>query len=99
MWFEPPSVCRWETAEETKISERMENIFNNVDTSTKLKRRSLKDRKVLEDFNMLNMPCGLDLYCLMQDFVVPRLPNGYEVKVGDTIVSRKSSSNRGTPIL
>lgn len=95
MWFEPPSVCRWETAEETKISELMENGFSNVDTSTKIKRRLFKDRKVLEDFNMLNMPCGLDLYCLMQDFVVPRLPNGYEVKVGDALVSRKSSSNRG----
>lgn len=95
MWFEPPSVCRWETAEETKISERMENGFSNSDISTKIKRRLLKDRKVLEDFNMLNMPCGLDLYCLMQDFVVPRLPNGYEVRVGDKIVSRKSSSNRG----
>lgn len=92
MWFEPPSVCRWETVAETKISEELENGFS-VEPS-RPSRKILNERKVLDDFNLLNLPRGLNLYALMQDFVVPRLPDGYCVRIGETIVDKKNNQKR-----
>lgn len=86
MWFEPPTVCRWETAEETKISELLEKKRNLHSAKKKRAAHKRQPPKVIKDFDLLNMPSGLDLYCLMQEFVVPRLPNGYMVKMGKITV-------------
>lgn len=92
MWFEPPTVCRWETAEETKISELLEKKRNLHSAKKKRGSRKRQPPKIIKDFDLLNMPTGLDLYCLMQEFVVPRLPNGYMVKMGRINVKPPSSA-------
>lgn len=95
MWFEPPTVCRWETIEETKISEKFENKRAEsiqIQDSTRSKiHKTERSEKVIEDFDMLNIPSGVDLDCIMKEFVAPRLPNGYTIKVKEKLTRRKSS--------
>lgn len=91
MWFEPPLVCRWEITAETKISEELENGINVSNKHRRASKHFHKNRKIISDFNLLDIPSGLDLFCLMQEFVIPRLPNGYTVKVGTIVLERKNS--------
>ncbi|XP_055915568.1 dynein axonemal intermediate chain 7 isoform X2 [Eupeodes corollae] len=35
----------------------------------------------ITDFNMYNIPNGLDIYGLLEDYVVPRLPEGYSIQM------------------
>lgn len=90
MWFEPPTVCRWEWPKETNYSE-------SKNTSKKYKMKQIKKKttqppRLIEDFNLFNIPAGLDMYCIMQDFVVPRLPNGYCIKIDRVVGDRRRSS-------
>lgn len=89
MWFEPPTVCRWEWPDETNYSERKKNTKKS---KTKLKLKVHKKPKIIEDFNLFNIPSGLDMYCIMQEFVVPRLPNGYSIKIDRVVGDRRRSS-------
>lgn len=115
LWFEPPIVCRWETAEETKISEELikaeekrknskelndssdENELDETDVPRRLsnekKRRKKISRKVrkISDFDLIDIPSNIDIYFLMRYFVVPRLPDGYGVKIEMGRNERKSS--------
>lgn len=97
MWLEPPTVCRWETAEETKISEELErnNLAEEKGGVKKLK-STAKPLKIINNFDLLNMPGDIDLYSLFQEFVVPRLPNGYTMKMRRPSTSRRSSSLKGS---
>lgn len=142
LWFEPPTVCRWETYDETEISieatERMqrENPFfkmmaessqqtkpengdksehdDGIDVegeggsdkdktemiehddedetikmisetfqSDKVKTR-VRDKtksKKIRDFNLFEIPRKINLHDLMLNFVVPRLPDGYGIRM------------------
>lgn len=114
LWFEPPIVCRWETAEETKISEdlikaeeKRKNSKEVVDSSDdeldeadaprrlssekKRKKRSSRKVRKIQDFNLIDIPSHIDIYFLMRYFVVPRLPDGYGVKIEMGRNERKSS--------
>lgn len=94
MWLEPPTVCRWETPDETKISEQLEKSNVLTDKLTKKKMKSpIKSLKCVNDFDLLNMPSKIDLYSLFQEFVVPRLPNGYTMKMRRPNSSRRRSSS------
>lgn len=97
MWLEPPTVCRWETPEETKISEKLDksNLTMEKSAITKFK-SSIKSSKYVNDFDLLNMPSKIDLYSLFQEFVVPRLPNGYTMKMRRPNSTRRNSSLKGT---
>lgn len=89
MWFEPPTVCRWEWPEETNYSERRKNAKKS---KTKFKHKQSKPPRIIEDFNLFNIPSGLDMYSIMQEFVVPRLPNGYSIKIHRVVGDRRRSS-------
>lgn len=113
LWFEPPIVCRWETAEETKISEELikaeERRKNSKEDdssddekldeteprrqSNEKNRKKKVPRKVrkIQDFNLIDIPSNIDIYFLMRYFVVPRLPDGYGVKIEMGRNERKSS--------
>lgn len=97
MWLEPPTVCRWETVEETKISEELEkNSLTEVKGAVKQFKCPVKPVKIITDFDLLNMPGNIDLFSLFQEFVVPRLPNGYTMKMRRLSTSRRSSSLKGS---
>ncbi|GAB0101009.1 dynein axonemal intermediate chain 7 [Sergentomyia squamirostris] len=99
-WFEPPIVCRLECPEEVEESLREDNedvtnlpltaeIPDHVPSGKKAK----IDPRIIEirDFNLLFIPPRIDLYALMTDFVVPRLPDGYGVKIDEVPGQRKGS--------
>lgn len=97
MWLEPPTVCRWETPAETKISEELEKSRLPMDKSSKKNRKSaIKSLKCVNDFDLLNIPYEIDLYSLFQEFVVPRLPNGYTMKMRRPKSTRRCSSLKGS---
>lgn len=93
IWFEPPTVCRWETIEETEISEKIENK-----TTELTKRRSLKmiakkpcrSEMLIEDFDLLDIPPKIDINFIIQEIIVPRIPNGYTIAMSD-VAPRKNS--------
>ncbi|KAJ6632758.1 Dynein axonemal intermediate chain 7 like [Pseudolycoriella hygida] len=89
MWFEPPTVCRWEWPKETQYSEG-KRMVKKSKISTK--KKSSKPPLVIEDFNLFSIPSGLDMYCIMQEFVVPRLPNGYSIKIDRVLGDHRRSS-------
>lgn len=95
MWFEPPTVCRWETPEETKASERLENKRSESIYATEeahnISGLFKKLGKIIEDFNLFDIPPSVDLQCVMKEFVVPRLPNGYTIQIHEVAAQRKSS--------
>lgn len=95
MWLEPPTVCRWETPIETKISEKMDNKKpENEITAEKSKPKRMITRKkerIIHDFDLLNIASDVDIGSLIKEFVVPRMPDGYTVKIRDKFVRRKSS--------
>lgn len=98
IWFEPPVVCRWESVEESNMSEKNEpkeeaKLDNPCTTAIS------ENRVVIEDFNLLDVPAGLDLFTILGNFVVPRMPDGYIVKMGDREVkSRKTSTGIYAPL-
>lgn len=95
VWFEPPTVCRWETPDETKISERIENkrseSVHPPDHTSSNVSAERKPIKAIDDFDLFNIPAGIDLQCIMKEFVMPRLPNGYTIKIQEKSTERKSS--------
>lgn len=93
LWFEPPTVCRWETTEETKASLKLESkraenapvAKQNVATPPAVvKRKQPMPTKVLEDFDILDIPSHVDLSGLMRDFFMPNMPDGYTIKMRET---------------
>lgn len=88
MWFEPPTVCRWETVDETEVSEQIENKPTNGQLT---KQRSVKmvSKKVershvsIVDFNLLKIPSKIDINFIIQDIIVPRLPDGYTIALSE----------------
>lgn len=90
MWFEPPTVCRWELPEETNFSERKK--MSKKSKPKQLKKKPAQQPRIIEDFNLFSIPSGLDMYSIMQEFVVPRLPNGYSIKINRVVGDRRRSS-------
>lgn len=92
LWFEPPTVCRWETIEETKSSLKLESKqFEGapVPKTTavpmpSVERKRPQPTKVVEDFNILNIPSYIDLSGLMRDFFMPNMPDGYTINIQNT---------------
>ncbi|KAL9696467.1 hypothetical protein quinque_016046 [Culex quinquefasciatus] len=87
-WFEPPIVCRWELKEETLESDPgfakyLEKHRLQVQTARERRTKSLRDRKTkfIEDFNILDIPSHVHLSSIVDDFVVPKLPESYTVKI------------------
>lgn len=95
MWLEPPTVCRWETPLETKVSEKMDNKKPDADKVPEISetKKVIKKRKekIIHDFNLLDIPVGIDIGSLMDEFVIPRIPDGYTIQINDKFVRRKSS--------
>lgn len=89
MWFETPTVARWEWPEETNSLERNKSTKKS---KTKCNQKLPKPPRIIEDFNLFNIPSGLDMYNIMQEFVVPRLPNGYSIKIDRVVGDRRRSS-------
>ncbi|XP_058826018.1 dynein axonemal intermediate chain 7 [Topomyia yanbarensis] len=87
-WFEPPIVCRWEQMEETlesepSFSKYLEKHKQMVQASKERKAKASRDRrtKYIEDFNILDIPPHVALSSIVSDFVVPKLPENYTVKI------------------
>lgn len=98
VWFEPPIVCRWESHAETLQAEEAERTAKaselDLDLSVPvdaLLTLSDDDLIVLHDFDLLHPPAGLDLISLIRLFVVPRMPEGYAVRLGGVPIEMASS--------
>jgi cancer susceptibility candidate protein 1 len=61
--------------EEVEVNEQEEKKENVV-------RKPAKERKIkiVEDFNLLDIPKKINLKPLFEEFVIPMLPDGYEIK-------------------
>lgn len=98
-WFEPPTVCRFETDEEFAEVKRLESVVlrkkqdddEDIEEEEivqvkhkveKVQPKPIKEKKikVVEDFNLLDIPRKVNLQSLFQDFIVPIIPDGYEIK-------------------
>lgn len=93
IWFEPPTVCRWETIEETEISEKIENKTTEPTKQRSLKMMAKKPCRpeiLIEDFDLLQIPPKIDMNFIIQEIIVPRLPNGYTIAMSD-VSPRKNS--------
>ncbi|XP_055637670.1 dynein axonemal intermediate chain 7 isoform X2 [Toxorhynchites rutilus septentrionalis] len=87
-WFEPPIVCRWESKEETLESDPgfakyLDKHQQMVQAAKQRKTKSLRDRKTkyIEDFNILDIPSHIHLSSIVVDFIIPKLPESYTVKI------------------
>lgn len=60
----------------------------NVKQAAIKKPTKVKDVKVVEDFNLLEVPKNVNLKPLLGEFVIPMIPEGYEIQ----FKSKKSSS-------
>ncbi|XP_053696746.1 dynein axonemal intermediate chain 7 [Sabethes cyaneus] len=96
-WFEPPIVCRWELREETLESEPgfaryLERHKQMVLAARERKAKASRDRrtKYIEDFNILDIPSHVALSAIVADFVVPKLPDNYTVKIVPQDDSKRS---------
>lgn len=87
IWFEPPTVCRWETLAETEASEKIENKPTcQLTTQRSIKNVSQKLHKsevTIVDFNLLRIPPKIDINFIIQDVIVPRLPDGYTIVLSE----------------
>lgn len=86
IWFEPPTVCRWETIEETKISEKIENKTTDLTEQRSLKmmaKKRCRPEILIEDFDLLQIPSKIDINFIIEEIIVPRLPNGYTIAMSD----------------
>lgn len=92
-------VCRWESIEETKLAETQIEETPEKTIVIQPEESSDIERVVVEDFNLLNVPRGLDLYTLLREFVIPRMPDGYIVKIGDAVVQPRNTSERKSFVL
>lgn len=99
IWFEPPTVCRWETVVETEVSEQIENKSVNGE-STAVHQRPIKmvSRKMqrsqisIIDFNLLRIPTNVDINFIIKEIIVPRLPDGYTIAISEPKYRPSSSS-------
>lgn len=94
IWFEPPTVCRWETVAETEVSEKIENKSSNDQSSAKrpikiVSRKTERAQVNITDFNLLRIPPKIDINFIIQEIIVPRLPDGYTISLSEP----KSQSN------
>ncbi|XP_029720392.2 dynein axonemal intermediate chain 7 isoform X1 [Aedes albopictus] len=96
-WFEPPIVCRWESKEETLESEPsfakyLDKHKQMVQAARERKTKSMRDRKTkyIEDFNILDVPSHVHLSSIVADFVIPKLPENYSVKIVSQDDKKKS---------
>lgn len=88
LWFEPPLVCRWEYPEETQMhfEEDQEALGGEAPESLATectcpkRRKSGGQMKRIPDFNLLNIPATIDMYEVMRNYIMPRLPDGYRIK-------------------
>lgn len=62
---------------------------NQINGPKPLKQRTKAN--IVNDFDLLHIPPGIDLNCIMKECVIPRMPNGYTVKVEEKLNDRKSS--------
>lgn len=88
IWFEPPTVCRWETVAESEISEKIENKSTNDQSSTQrvikmVSRRTEQSTVKIVDFNLLRIPPTIDINFIIQEIIVPRLPDGYTIALSE----------------
>lgn len=63
----------------------------NERSSYTKKKSAGRHKNIVADFNLLNIPPGIDLNCIMKEFVVPRLPDGFTVKLEERSMERKNS--------
>lgn len=89
-WFEPPIVCRWEPITEVDLPKKQ---------VTKFRRKKQPPIKVVEDFNLLEVPCNNQLQTLIADFVIPKIPDGYGVKINRFDPENLKNPNNNSPLL
>lgn len=68
--------------------------MDNLEKTTPKEQPENDERHFVEDFNLLDVPRGLDLYSLLRDFVIPRMPDGFIVKMGSVVVEPRRSLDR-----
>lgn len=72
---------------ETEISERIENKpFTELTTQRSIKtvsHHSDRTEVSITDFNLLKIPPKIDINFIIQDIIVPRLPDGYTIALSE----------------
>lgn len=96
IWFEPPTVCRWETLEETAISEKIENkTADALPTIAQpaMKRAANKTAKLtIVDFDLHAIPTTIDIDYIVKEIILPRVPDGYAFQLNEM---QQSGPNQG----
>lgn len=59
--------------------------------SSQKQKRHLKTSDAINDFDLMNIPPNIDLNCIMKEVVIPRLPDGFTVKIEEKSIERKNS--------
>lgn len=94
IWFEPPTICRWETIQETEISEKIENktaeLIRQRSMRSMLKKPRQRSEIVIEDFDLLRIPSRVDINFIIQEVIVPRIPDGYTIALSNIPTRRNS---------
>lgn len=89
-WFEPPIICRWEP---------IYNQNSKKNSVSRIRRRRIPPVKVVEDFNLLEVPCNNQLQSLISDFVIPKIPDGYGVKIKRFDMEQLKTNESASPVL
>lgn len=81
-------MCRWETVIETDASEKIENKSPNGQSSAQrsikmVSRKSQRTQVNIMDFNLLRIPPKIDINFIIQEIIVPRLPDGYTIAMSE----------------
>lgn len=105
IWFEPPTVCRWETVAETEVSEQVENKSINEQSAIMVQERPIKmvyritqhSQLCIADFNLLRIPSNVDINFIIKEIIVPRLPDGYAITLSEPPNRGAGSSSKIAP--
>lgn len=73
---------------ETEVSEKIENKSTNEQSTTErsikfVSRKSERTQVNIVDFNLLQIPPKIDINFIIQDIIVPRLPDGYTIALSE----------------
>lgn len=74
-WWEEPHVCRWESVDENPDITRQSRIHSDV---VKKDEKSVVKPKIINDFQLTNIPKSVNIYDLTVHDIVPRLPSDYK---------------------
>lgn len=76
---------------ESKQAENASVVKKATVAKPRVERKRPQPTKVVEDFDILNIPSHIDLSGLMRDFFMPNMPDGYTVKMPEKLTGDAST--------